>query len=54
MPDLEDLLVYGSGFPSWDMATPAEMRDALPAGWHAKVLAENAAGWLRWAAPVAS
>ncbi len=53
MPDLEDLLVYGSGFPSWDTASPAEVRDVLPEGWHAKVLSENAAGWLRWDGPPA-
>jgi uncharacterized protein len=50
--DLDDLLIYGSGYPRRDADTPAEVADLLPVGWSEKVLAENARSFFR-AEPVA-
>jgi predicted TIM-barrel fold metal-dependent hydrolase len=47
-PGLADVLCYGSGYPSWDTAAPADVSDVLPAEWHDRVFHDNAAEWFRW------
>lgn len=47
---IEDMLVYGSGYPSWDTEWVAGVRDALPAEWHEKVFHENAEALFAWPA----
>jgi uncharacterized protein len=46
---VEDLLCYGSGYPSWDCESPAEVAKGLPTEWAARVFFENADGFFRWA-----
>ncbi len=45
---LDELLVYGSGYPSWDTTLPSELQAILPTPWHEPVFATNGARWLRW------
>lgn len=47
-PELRQLIVYGSGYPSWDTSWPEEVESLFPADWHQDVLHDNAAGWFRW------
>jgi predicted TIM-barrel fold metal-dependent hydrolase len=47
-PGIQDLLVYGSGYPSWDTDWPESVAERLPAEWHGKVLHENATEFFRW------
>jgi predicted TIM-barrel fold metal-dependent hydrolase len=47
-PELRNLTVYGSGYPSWDTLWPAEVEELLPAGWHESVFRDNAEAWFRW------
>src|SRR5262249_47482109 len=47
-PNLETLLCFGSGYPSWDTTIPEELAGGIPAEWRARVLHENAAEWFRW------
>ncbi|MCW3019040.1 MAG: amidohydrolase [Solirubrobacterales bacterium] len=42
-PGVEDLLVYGSGYPSWDVDWPEDVHALLPAEWSARLLHQNAA-----------
>jgi predicted TIM-barrel fold metal-dependent hydrolase len=53
-PDHRDLLVYGSGYPSWDTASPAEIEDLIPGDWRDAVMAENSDKLFRWESPVAT
>jgi predicted TIM-barrel fold metal-dependent hydrolase len=46
---VEDLLIYGSGFPDWDTSWPSEL-DSLPVEWRAKARGENAFEFFRWRA----
>jgi uncharacterized protein len=46
--DVEDLLLYASGYPSWDTDHAADVRRVLPTEWHQKVFHDNAAGFFRW------
>jgi predicted TIM-barrel fold metal-dependent hydrolase len=46
---IEDVLVYGSGYPHWD-TMPAEALAFLPGEWQPKVLGENARELFRWRA----
>ena len=47
-PHLRELLCYGSGYPSWDTAWPAKVKDVVPAEWHGDVFHVNAERWFRW------
>lgn len=49
-PGMEDILVYASGFPSWDTDTPDAVRDRIPQEWHTKVFHDNAQQLFRWSA----
>jgi uncharacterized protein len=40
-----DILVYGSGYPSWDSVSVGEVSAVLPESWLAPVLAENSREW---------
>jgi uncharacterized protein len=46
-PALEDVLCYGSGYPSFDTSTPSEVAELVPEGWHEKVFFRNADDLLR-------
>lgn len=48
LPGVESRLVYASGFPSPDVATPAEIAERLPEEWHEKVFSGNAEALFRW------
>jgi predicted TIM-barrel fold metal-dependent hydrolase len=48
--ELGRLFVYGSGYPSWDTLTPADIKETFPAEWHERILSENAEEWFRWPA----
>jgi uncharacterized protein len=50
---MEDILVYGSGYPSWDTDTPASIEERIPAEWHEQVFRENALKLFRWSVPAA-
>ncbi len=45
---IEDLLVYASGYPSWDTEWVSVVQQALPAEWHDKVFHDNAASFFAW------
>jgi predicted TIM-barrel fold metal-dependent hydrolase len=45
---LEDLLVYGSGYPGWDTDTPDSVAGRLPEAWRQRVLHDNAHAFFRW------
>lgn len=47
-PGMEDILVYASGFPSWNADTPDGIRDRIPEDWHRKVFRDNARELFRW------
>jgi predicted TIM-barrel fold metal-dependent hydrolase len=42
-PGLSRVVVYGSGYPSWDSDEPDTAADRLPAAWRDSVLGDNAA-----------
>jgi uncharacterized protein len=44
----QDLLCYGSGYPSWDTDTVGAVQELFPEEWRRKILFENADSWLRW------
>jgi uncharacterized protein len=44
---LDDLLIFGSGYPLWDADDPQEVARRLPVGWSHKVLYENARAFFR-------
>jgi predicted TIM-barrel fold metal-dependent hydrolase len=45
---LEDLLVFGSGYPGWDTDSPESIADRIPDEWRDKILRENAQALFRW------
>jgi uncharacterized protein len=45
---MEDLLIYASGYPSWDTDRVDEVASRLPAEWHQKVFYDNAVDLFRW------
>jgi len=47
-PGIEDVLVYGSGYPNWDTDFPHDVAAQLPAEWADRVFSENARGFFRW------
>lgn len=51
VPDVERLLCYASGFPSWDTNSVSVTAKVLPQEWHSAVFAENILGWLRFPSP---
>jgi uncharacterized protein len=48
IPDIENCLLYASGYPSADAVGAAEAVERLPETWRPKVLHENAARFFRW------
>jgi uncharacterized protein len=50
-PGMEDILVFGSGFPAWNTDMPDTIRDRIPDEWHEKVFSVNAERLFRWEAP---
>jgi predicted TIM-barrel fold metal-dependent hydrolase len=47
-PGLEQVLVYGSGFPDANAQAPSELQRRLPHEWHDHILSENADSLFRW------
>jgi predicted TIM-barrel fold metal-dependent hydrolase len=47
-PQLQHMVCYGSGYPSWDTQWPEELEQLFPAEWHADVFSDNADRWFRW------
>jgi hypothetical protein len=47
-PQLQQMVCYGSGYPSWDTQWPKESESLFPAEWHADVFQGNADRWFRW------
>jgi predicted TIM-barrel fold metal-dependent hydrolase len=45
---VEDMLMYASGYPSWDTEWAAATAKVLPAEWHSKVFHDNAAAFFAW------
>jgi hypothetical protein len=48
--ELRELVVYGSGYPTWDSARAPEVADFFPADWRTSVFADNARSFFRWEA----
>lgn len=44
----DDLLIFGSGFPSLESNTPSELIEQLPSAWRPRVMRENALSLFRW------
>jgi predicted TIM-barrel fold metal-dependent hydrolase len=51
IPNVEDILLYASGWPNADFEDPGEVAGRLPEAWRDKVMHENAAKLFRWPAP---
>lgn len=47
-PELSELLVYGSGYPSWDTDPISDIENTFPVDWHDAILGNNAQSWFRW------
>lgn len=47
-PEIEKLLCFASGYPSWDADTVADVASRIPSEWHDGVFARNAEDWFRW------
>jgi len=45
---LEDILIYGSGYPNWDTDWPEQLAERMPADWGEKVFHTNALDFFRW------
>jgi predicted TIM-barrel fold metal-dependent hydrolase len=50
---VEDMLVFASGYPDWDADTPGDVADRIPSAWHEKVFHQNALDLFRWDRPSA-
>jgi uncharacterized protein len=50
----QEVLMFGSGYPSWDYATPDAVSRLLPAAWHRRVLRDNALSTFRWPGRIAA
>jgi predicted TIM-barrel fold metal-dependent hydrolase len=48
---MEDLLVYASGYPTWNTNWPEAVLDGLPEEWHERVFSTNALKAFRWSVP---
>jgi predicted TIM-barrel fold metal-dependent hydrolase len=48
VPGIEDLLLYGSGYPNYDFEEPDEISARLPENWREKVMVRNAEALFRW------
>jgi predicted TIM-barrel fold metal-dependent hydrolase len=44
----DDLLCFGSGYPNWDTATPAQVTETLPDDWWQKISHTNSLDLFRW------
>lgn len=47
-PGMEDVILYGSGYPNWDTDTVEGVCAQLPAEWADKVFSANARDFFRW------
>jgi predicted TIM-barrel fold metal-dependent hydrolase len=45
---IEQVLVFGSGYPDWDADTPASITDRIPPNWRESVFFDNALELFRW------
>jgi predicted TIM-barrel fold metal-dependent hydrolase len=50
-PGMEKILLYASGFPSWDTDTPDGIRERIPRSWQDAVFSGNAQEFFRWRVP---
>jgi uncharacterized protein len=50
-PGMEQILVYASGFPSWDTDTPDSVRERIPGSWQDAVFGGNATELFRSCVP---
>jgi predicted TIM-barrel fold metal-dependent hydrolase len=50
-PGMERILIYASGFPSWDTDTPDSVSERIPDSWQDAVLRGNARELFRWDVP---
>jgi hypothetical protein len=48
LPDVEKLLLYASGYPSYDAEEPATTAKHLPVEWRRNIMYENALDFFRW------
>jgi predicted TIM-barrel fold metal-dependent hydrolase len=54
LPNVENLLMYASGWPNSDFENPDEIAAKLPEAWRGKVMHENAEAFFRWPATAPS
>ncbi len=47
-PPFAELVCFGSGYPSWDTTSLADVARVFPADWQNGILAGNADEWFRW------
>ncbi len=47
-PPFAELVCFGSGYPSWDTISVADVARVFPAEWNPDILAGNAERWFRW------
>lgn len=47
-PEIDKLLCFASGYPSWDTDTAADIARRIPTEWHEGVFTGNADEWFRW------
>lgn len=48
LPEAADLLLYSSGYPSYDTEDPDTVRSRLPEAWRQRVMHDNAMDFFRW------
>jgi predicted TIM-barrel fold metal-dependent hydrolase len=48
VPWIQEVLCFGSGFPSWDASHPKRVAASLPAEWHEAVFRTNVRDVFRW------
>jgi predicted TIM-barrel fold metal-dependent hydrolase len=48
VPWLDSVLMYASGYPSYDWQEPDALRERIPAAWHQRVFHDNARDFFRW------
>jgi hypothetical protein len=49
-PAFQDLVCFGSGYPSWDAKSAADIMRVFPVEWQPRIFAGNAEEWFRWPA----
>jgi predicted TIM-barrel fold metal-dependent hydrolase len=48
IPNIENLLMYASGWPNADFEDPDEVAARLPEAWRDKIMRGNAEDFFRW------